>query len=142
MKLGRLNHVGIVTPSVAEAFRFYREVMRAQVFREPVDLPDGSVRIGFVETPNGLIELIEPLDDSSPVADFLKANPLGGQHHLCFEVPDILSARAWFTTQKVNFASPIMMGVLGHPIFFIEAESMGGVFTEIIEIPPADATPG
>lgn len=29
MKLGRLNHIGVATPSIADSIAFYREVMRA-----------------------------------------------------------------------------------------------------------------
>jgi methylmalonyl-CoA/ethylmalonyl-CoA epimerase len=37
------------------------------------------------------VELLEPTDDTSPVANFL-AKKGGGLHHLCFEVDDIDSA--------------------------------------------------
>ncbi|HBC14239.1 MAG TPA: methylmalonyl-CoA epimerase, partial [Erythrobacter sp.] len=29
MKLGRLNHIGVATPSIAESLRYYRDVMGA-----------------------------------------------------------------------------------------------------------------
>jgi methylmalonyl-CoA/ethylmalonyl-CoA epimerase len=29
MKLGRLNHIGIATPSIADSIAFYRDVMGA-----------------------------------------------------------------------------------------------------------------
>ena len=31
MKLGRLNHIGVATPSIADSIVFYREVMGACV---------------------------------------------------------------------------------------------------------------
>ncbi len=39
MKLGRLNHVGVATPSIEASIAFYRDVMGAEVIREPFDLP-------------------------------------------------------------------------------------------------------
>jgi methylmalonyl-CoA/ethylmalonyl-CoA epimerase len=30
MKLGRLNHIGVATPSIADSIAFYRDVMLAQ----------------------------------------------------------------------------------------------------------------
>ena len=51
--------------------------------------------IVFVELPNAKIELLEPLGDHSPVAEFLKRNPAGGMHHLCYEVDDIVAARGF-----------------------------------------------
>ena len=38
-------------------------------------------------------EDFEPLGDDSPIHGFLAKNPKGGQHHVCFEVEDILVAR-------------------------------------------------
>ncbi len=52
MKLGRLNHVGIATPSIAKSIAFYRDVMGAGVIREPFDLPAQGVKVCFVDTPN------------------------------------------------------------------------------------------
>ncbi|MGE0178561.1 MAG: VOC family protein, partial [Sphingomonas sp.] len=61
MKLGRLNHVGVATPSIADSIAFYREVMGAEVIHAPFDLPAQGVKVCFVDTPNTQIELIEPL---------------------------------------------------------------------------------
>ena len=96
MKLGRLNHVGVATPSIEASIAFYREVMGAELIREPFDMPEQGVRVCFVDAPNAQIELIEPLGESSPIHGFLARNPAGGQHHLCFEVPDIYEAKTWF----------------------------------------------
>ncbi len=94
MQLGRLNHVGVATPSIADSVTLYREMLGATQIGDPFDLPAQGVRVCFVNTPNSQIELIEPLGADSPIVRFLEKNPLGGQHHVCFEVPDIHAARA------------------------------------------------
>ena len=38
MKLGRLNHIGIATPSIADSIAFYRDVMGATTIHEAFDL--------------------------------------------------------------------------------------------------------
>ena len=102
MKLGRLNHIGIATPSIETSVAYYRDIMGATKIHEPFDLPAQGVKVCFVDTPgeNGTagtqIELIEPYDASSNVNAFLVKNPAGGQHHMCYEVPDIHAAKAWF----------------------------------------------
>src|SRR3954451_24678583 len=58
MKLGRLNHVGVATPSIEASIAFYRDVMGAEVVRAPFDLPAQGVKVCFVDTPNSQIELI------------------------------------------------------------------------------------
>ena len=45
MKLGRLNHVGVATPSIAESVAYYREVMGASSITEPFDLPELEARV-------------------------------------------------------------------------------------------------
>ena len=135
MKLGRLNHVGVATPSIEESVARYRELMGAEVVREPFDLPTQGVRVCFVDTPNSQIELIEPLGPDSPILNFLDKNPAGGQHHVCFEVPDIEAARAWFEGKGARILGPTRIGAHGTPIFFLHPKDMGGVLTEIMETP-------
>ena len=96
MKLGRLNHVGVATPSIEQSVAVYRDLLGATHIGDPFDLPAQGVRVCFVDAPNMQIELIEPLGADSPIVKFLEKNPLGGQHHLCFEVADIDEARAWY----------------------------------------------
>jgi len=96
MKLGRLNHVGVATPSIERSLATYRTMFGAEPHGEPFDLPEQGVRVCFVDTPNSQIELIEPLGETSPIVNFLEKNPAGGQHHVCFEAADIEEARSWF----------------------------------------------
>jgi methylmalonyl-CoA/ethylmalonyl-CoA epimerase len=142
VKLGRLNHIGVATPSIADSIAFYRDVMGASVICEPFDLEEQGVKVCFVDTPgadgamNGTqIELIEPLGENSTLAGFLAKNPLGGQHHLCFEVPDIAEARSEFETIGKRILGPTRIGAHGTPIFFVHPKDMGGMLTEIMETP-------
>ena len=138
MKLGRLNHVGVATPDIEAAIAFWRDVMGATEITEPFDMPEQGVRVCFVDTPNGgtQIELLAPLDATSPITAFLARNPLGGQHHLAFEVPDIAEARAEFEAMGKRILGPTRIGAHGTPVFFIHPRDMNGVLTEIME-PPA-----
>ena len=137
MKLGRLNHVGVATPSIEQSFAFYRDVMGASVIHEPFDLPPQGVRVCFVDTPNSQIELIEPLGPDSPIVKFLEKNPLGGQHHICFEVPDIHAAKAEFEAKGARVLGEPRIGAHGTLVFFVHPKDMGGVLTEIMETPKA-----
>ena len=137
MKLGRLNHVGVATPDIEGAIAFWREVMGATDITEPFDMPAQGVRVCFVNTPNlgTQIELLAPLDESSPLTSFLARNPQGGQHHLAFEVPDIHAAHAWFTGQGKRVLGEIRIGAHGTPVFFVHPRDMAGTLTEIMESP-------
>ena len=147
MKLGRLNHIGVATPSITDSVAYYREVMGATQITEPFDMPEQGVKVCFVDTPGPStgsggaefsgtqIELIEPLGEGSTIRGFLEKNPLGGQHHLCYEVPDIDAARAWFEGLGKRILGPTRIGAHGTPIFFLHPKDMMGQLTEIMETP-------
>jgi len=135
MKLGRLNHVGVATPSIERSVAVYCNLLGATHVGDAFDLPAQGVRVCFVDAPNAQIELIEPLGEDSPIVKFLEKNPLGGQHHLCFEVADIAEARAWYEGKSVRILGPTRIGAHGTPIFFLHPKDMGGVLTEIMESP-------
>lgn len=140
MKLGRLNHVGVAVPDMDAAIAFYRDTMGAEAITEPFDMPEQGVRVAFVDTPYGgtQVELLAPLSGESPVAGFLARNPLGGQHHLCFEVPEIAAARAEFEGLGKRILGPTRIGAHGTPIFFVHPKDMNGILTEIMESPRGD----
>jgi methylmalonyl-CoA/ethylmalonyl-CoA epimerase len=145
MKLGRLNHIGVATPSIADSIDFYRDVMGATKIHAPFDLPDQGVKVCFVDTAgpnhssddamNGTqIELIEPLPGNASIAAFLEKNPAGGQHHVCYEVPDIHAAKAEFEAMGKRVLGEPRIGAHGTLIFFVHPKDMGGVLTEIMEV--------
>ena len=138
MALGRLNHVGVATPSIARSVETYRTLLGASVIGEPFNLPAQGVRVCFVDAPNTQIELIEPYDDSSPIAGFLRKNPVGGQHHLCFEVPDIGAAVADLKAKGATVLGQPRIGAHGTPIVFIHPRDMGGLLVELMETPRGD----
>ncbi|WP_209347411.1 methylmalonyl-CoA epimerase [Pontixanthobacter sp. CEM42] len=144
MKLGRLNHIGVATPSIADSIAHYRETMGATDIVAAFGLPEQGVKVCFVNTPTptGMdgtqIELIEPYDESSPINGFLAKNPLGGQHHVCFEVEDIAAAREWFEGQGKRILGPTRIGAHGTPIFFLHPKDMQGILTEIMETPKGE----
>jgi len=141
MQLGRLNHIGVATPSIEASIAFWRDVMGATQIGAPFDMAAQGVRVCFVETPGERgtqIELLEPLGDGSPITAFLEKNPQGGQHHMAYEVPDIAAAKAWFEGQGKRVLGEPRLGAHGTLVFFVHPKDMGGVLTEIMETPRGD----
>ncbi len=141
MKLGRLNHIGVATPSIDASIAHWRDIMGATTIHDRFDLPAQGVSVCFVDAPNAQIELIEPLGPDSPIHGFLTKNPLGGQHHVCFEVPDIAVAKAAFEAMGKRVLGAPRIGAHGTPIFFVHPKDMGGMLTEIMETPKHATTP-
>ena len=135
MLIGRLNHVGIATPSIERSVALYRVLLGATTIHEPFDLPPQGVRVCFVDTPNSQIELLEPLGEDSPILKFLEKNPAGGQHHICFEVPDIHKAKAEMEAKGARVLGEPRIGAHGTPVIFVHPRDMGGVLVELMETP-------
>ncbi len=133
--IGRLNHVAIAVPDLAQAAARYRDVLGAEV-SDPVDQPDHGVTVIFVNLPNSKIELLAPLGDGSPIAKFLERNPAGGVHHLCFEVDDITAARDTLQAAgaRVLGDGEPKIGAHGKPVLFLHPKDFCGTLIEIEQV--------
>lgn len=128
--IGKLNHVAIATNDLAKAAALYRDSLGAKV-SAPVDQPEHGVTTVFVELPGSKIELLSPLGEASPIANFLSRNPQGGVHHLCFEVADIAATRDRLTGQGARVLGDIKTGAHGKPVLFLHPKDFGGVLIEL-----------
>lgn len=135
--IGKLNHVGIAVPSIAEAAKVYRDMLGATDITETKALPAQGVSFAFVRLPNAEIELIEPYGENSPIVKFLERNPKGGQHHVCFEVPDIVAARDAMIAKGASVlgSGEPRIGAHGVPVIFVHPKDFNGVLFELMQEP-------
>jgi methylmalonyl-CoA/ethylmalonyl-CoA epimerase len=134
--IGKLNHVGIATPSIEDSAKLYRDLFGATV-TEPFILAEQGVRVAFVELPGAQLELIEPYGEGSPILAFLAKTPKGGQHHICFEVADIIAARDALIAKgaRVLGTGEPRIGAHGVPVIFLHPKDTGGVLVELMAEP-------
>ena len=135
--IGKLNHVGVATPSIDESVKLYRDLLGATSIGEKFVMEEQGVWVCFVNLPNSQIELIEPYGEASPIHGFLAKNPKGGQHHVCFEVEEILATRDEMQAKGatvLNDGKP-RIGAHGVPVIFLHPKDMGGVLVELMETP-------
>ena len=130
--IGRLNHVAIVVPDLAAASAVYRDTLGAAV-SAPVDLPEHGVTTVFVELENTRIELLHPLGEDSPVAQFLQRSPSGGLHHVCYEVEDIDAARDRLRAAGARILGDgePATGAHGKPVLFLHPKDFAGTLIEL-----------
>ena len=135
--IGRLNHVALAVPDLAEAARLYRDQLGARV-SEPQALPEHGVTLVFVDLPNSRVELMEPLGENSPIAGFLARNPKGGIHHLCYEVGDIRAARDHMKAAGARILGDgePSIGAHGNPVLFLHPADFFGTLIELEEVGP------
>ena len=130
--IGRLNHVAIAVPDLTAAAVLYGGALGAKV-SAPVAQPKHGVTVVFVELPNTMIELLQPLGDESPIAGFLARNPSGGIHHVCYEVDDILAARDQLRASgaRVLGDGEPKIGAHEKPVLFLHPKDFLGTLIEL-----------
>ena len=84
------HHIGIACRDIAKTQSFY--LGQGYTASPVVEDPLQHVRISFLEKEGApRIELLEPLDDQSPVARTLATSGVS-PYHMCYEVQDIEAA--------------------------------------------------
>lgn len=130
--IGRLNHVAIAVPDLEAAAAVYRDTLGAKV-SGAVAQPEHGVTTVFIELPNTKIELLEPLGEGSPIANFLQRNAAGGIHHICYEVDDITAARDRLVRDglRVLGNGEPKIGAHGKPVLFLHPKDFNGALVEL-----------
>lgn len=124
-----VHHVGIATDQLdALVERFGTLLDVSMVHEEELD----HLRLCFLDTGTGLLELLEPTDSEGPIAYYLD-NHGPGIHHLAFETEDIPAAleraRNLGITTIDDEPRP---GAWGHEIAFLHPSDTGGVLIEFV----------
>ncbi len=133
--IGRLNHVAIAVPDLAAASATYANTLGAKV-SAPLPQPEHGVTVVFVELDNTKIELLHPLGEGSPIANFLAKNTAGGIHHICYEVADIYAARDKLKAEgaRVLGSDEPKIGAHGKPVLFLHPKDFMGTLVEIEQV--------
>lgn len=133
--IGKLNHIAIAVPDLDGASAVYRNILGARV-SDPIDLPEHGVTTVFVELPNTKIELLHPLGDDSPIEKFLKRNPSGGIHHVCYEVDDIRAActRLEKAGARILGDGEPNIGAHNKPVLFLHPKDFCGTLIELEQV--------
>src|SRR3990167_6435550 len=138
--IGNLAHVAIAVPDLEAAIHQYETIFGAFV-SSPEDLFSHGIRVAIVKLSNTTIELITPLGKKSPLKNFLKRNPHGGIHHLCYEVSNIIKARDELIAagRRVLGDGNPTLGYHGNPVLFFNPKDCLGALIELEEVAPSKA---
>ncbi|MCH1427568.1 MAG: VOC family protein, partial [Alphaproteobacteria bacterium] len=82
-----LDHIAIAVPKIEPVLEHYSNMFDAEI-TPPKIISEQGIRMAYVHFENINIELIEPLNEHSPVAKFLERNPKGAMHHFCAVTSD------------------------------------------------------
>ena len=137
--LQNLYHVAIAVRDLSAVEEVYKTALGLRVeHREVVE--DQGVKTSMLVPENGgtAIELLEPMDENSPISKFLDKRG-EGIHHICFKVDDIEAVLERLKKQGVRLIdeSP-RPGAYNSRVAFIHPKAMNGVLVELAEVNKAD----
>ncbi len=128
----KINHVAIVVKNLDEALKLYEGLFDVKATRIET-MPEQGVKAALIPMgDSGEIELLEPIDSNSGLANFLK-NKGEGIHHICLEVDNIdqvLNTIAERGGQLIDKKG--RKGLVGQ-IGFIHPKSTKGVLIELAQ---------
>lgn len=128
-----LDHVAIAVRDTDAALARFAAFELPAIASEVIARP--HVRLTYLDCGNACIQLVEPLDDESPIAAFL-ATEGEGLHHICFGVEDVPAAAA----ELAGGVPPAAIGSgRGRPSAFLAGEPPSGVRIEVTEIADSDS---
>ena len=130
----KVNHIAIAVPDVKEAALKWQQALDIKK-SEIIVLEEHGVKVVFLEFSNLKIELLEPLNNDSPISKFLEKNPKGGMHHICFEVEKITETINSLKNKNINIlgdGNP-KIGAHDKPVVFIHPNDLSGTLVELEE---------
>ena len=126
-----IDHVAIATNNLAETAAVWRALFDLRE-AEIEDVFSQQVRVQFLGTGAGRLELIEPAGPDSAVARFLERRG-PGLHHVALRVRDVAAALATLRARGVRLIDEQPRpGAEGRSVAFVHPSSTGGVLVELI----------
>ena len=128
----KIDHIGIATRQIDEALGLWQDALGLQV-DSTEEVTEQGVRVAMLSIGESHIELLEPLNQDSPVGKFLeKRGP--GIHHLAVRVKDIRASLAQLKEKGTRLIdeSP-RTGAGGCLVAFVHPSAANGVLLELVQ---------
>jgi methylmalonyl-CoA epimerase len=129
MQAKRIDHVVIAVQDLDAAVATYQENFGLTKVSEG-EVPSLGIRNANLQIGDAHIELMTPLSDQGPVADFL-AKQGGGMYLLSLEVNDLDAAIAELQDKGVRVN--VAQGGSGQRLAFVSPRATHGVLLQLIE---------
>lgn len=127
--LQRIDHIGIAVHSIARSRLFYEDIL-GLVCEKEEEVASQKVKTAFFPIGEIHLELLEPTDESSPIAQFL-AKKGEGFHHIAYKTDDIKSQLQQASDGGCTLIHEVpFTGAGGKQVAFLHPKSSFGLLTE------------
>ena len=127
----KINHIAIVVEDIDKAVAVYRDALGLPL-EKINDEPAEAVRVAYMPTASGEVELIQPTTPDSGVAKYL-AKRGEGLHHVCLEVDSLAESVAQMQAQGLEVLGEVRTNQRGDKYIFVHPKSAHGVLIELYE---------
>lgn len=128
----QIDHVAIVVKDLEKTIDLYANTLGfRQIYREIV--ADQGIEAVGLEAGDSVIELLRPLDESSPIAKY-RGDAETKLHHTAYRVADIEAELRRLKEAGVRLIDEhARKGAHGNSIAFLHPKSTGGVLIELCQ---------
>ncbi len=130
----RVDHIAIAVNNADHALENYKRILNIDKI-EVEEVPNEMVKVIILNLKDTRIELLEPLNDKSPISKFLKERG-EGIHHIAITADDIEKDVQRAMDNGMKFLGGLRTGSYGRKITFIHPKSLNGVLVEFCQSPP------
>ena len=127
-----LDHIAIAVPKIEPVLEQYSKLFGAEITL-PKIVSEQGIRMAYIHFQNVKIELIEPLNEQSPIAKFLERNPKGAMHHFCAVTTDAEESSKKIKNNKMRVLGEPSEGHHGQKMFFMHPSDTSSILVEIVE---------
>jgi methylmalonyl-CoA/ethylmalonyl-CoA epimerase len=127
----KINHIAIVVEDIDQALAVYRDAIGLHLENVAEEAAE-AVKVAYLPTATGEIELIQPTTADSGVAKYL-AKKGEGLHHICLEVDSIEATTRQLTAQGLQVLGEVRTNQRGDKYIFVHPKSAHGVLIELYE---------
>lgn len=128
----KIAHIGIAVKNIDETLPFYRDVLKMNL--EAIEVVDSEkVKVAFLKVGETHLELLEPIDETSPIHGFIEKRG-EGIHHIALEVDNINKRLADMRENGIKLINEEPKDGAGNAkIAFLHPKSTSGVLYELCE---------
>jgi methylmalonyl-CoA/ethylmalonyl-CoA epimerase len=138
MGVKKIDHIGIAVRDIQSVLSFYQDALGLENLGFEV-VEDQGVRVAFLPVGESRFELLEPLNDDSPVAKFI-ARRGEGIHHICLDVDSVPESLEEMKQRGLHLIdNEPRRGAHNKEIAFVHPKASNGVMIELSQDAPETA---
>ena len=127
-----IDHIGIAVKDFTKSNGLFYKLLGEEPYKTEI-VESEKVSTSFFRIGESKIELLEALDDDSPIATFLEKKG-EGIHHIAFEVEDIITEMERLKKKGFQLLNEVpKKGADNKLVCFVHPKSANGVLIELCQ---------